>query len=167
MHVPSQRTGFLAVGGVLLAATTLVAGLGQGASGRPLAGDCVDRDAQPARCTDAAGVYQVLTTVRGTANSGAACPRGDYLEKSGGLGTLCLGYNVAAGDCIEDDPEGPLFVPCSRAVDRPTFRVLSVIEDRANAKACQRFGEGAAALTYSVPAKTVCIAHLPVAAATD
>lgn len=167
MRVPSQRTGFLAVGGALLATTTLVAGLGQDASGRPLAGTCVDRDARPTRCTAAAAVYQVLTTVRGTANTGTACPRGDYLEKDGGLGTLCLGYNVAAGDCVEDDPEGPLFVPCAQAVDRPTFRVLRVVEDRASATACKPFGEGAAALTYAVPAKTVCIAHLPVAAVTD
>jgi len=167
MRVPSQRTGFLAVGGSLAAATIVVAGLDQGASSQPLAGTCTDRDAHPAACADAAAVYQVLKTVQGHAEGRTSCPKGDYMEKAGGPGTLCLGYNVAAGDCVQDDPEGPSLVACAPAVQRPTFRVLKVVEDKATSKACRPIsGDAALALTYTVPAKTLCIAHLPIGAAT-
>ena len=119
-----------------------------------------ERDAKSADCSDA--VYQVLTTAPGTSHDGSACPRGDYFEHAGGPGTLCLGWNVAAGDCVEDDPDGPLLVACGATAQRPTFRVLQVVDDRATAKACEPLGAGAAALTYSVPAKTLCITHLPI-----
>jgi hypothetical protein len=167
MRVPSQRSTLLAVGGVVIASTVLVAGLDQDASSRPLAGTCTDADAQPAACTDPAAIYQVLTTVPRTSPDGDACPRGDYIAHPGGPGTLCLGFNAKAGDCIEDDPEGPAFVPCAASAERPTFRVLRVVQDRSTAKVCKPVGEAAVALRYSVPAKTLCIAHLPVPAPTE
>lgn len=162
MHVPTRRTGLLAAAGVLTAATVLVGGVQQGASGQPTAGSCVDRDARPAPCSAPAAVYQVLTVARSASADGSACPRGDYFEHPGGPGTLCLGWNAAAGDCIEDDPEGPSFVACAPAARRPTFQVRKVLDGRASAKACAPLGPTVAALTYSVPAKTLCITHLPI-----
>lgn len=166
MRLPRDRSGYLAIGGSLVAASLLVVGFQQNAVGQPLAGTCTDRDARPVACADPAAVYQVLTSV--AEKSESACPRGDYVAKPGADGTLCLGYNVAAGDCVQDDPEGPSLVACAPQTERPTFQVLKIVDDRANAKACKPLaGNATVALTYAVPAKTLCIAHLPIAAATD
>ena len=163
MRVPAQRRSFQAFGGVLTAAALLVVGSGQHGAGAARAGSCTDKDATSTPCADPAAVYQVLTTVPDRA---AACPHGDYFAHAGSAGTtLCLGYNVAAGDCIQDDPAGPARVACRPEVFAPTFQVLEVVEDRATAEACRSApGERSVALTYSVPATTLCIVHLPLAA---
>ncbi|HUR06559.1 MAG TPA: hypothetical protein VM347_28710, partial [Nonomuraea sp.] len=98
-----QRTGLMAAGGGVLAATLLIAGLDNNAAGQPLAGTCVTSDLAPIPCAEHEAVYQVLTTVQ---SGKSGCPSGDYFEE----GSLCLGYNVAAGDCIQDDPAGPIRV---------------------------------------------------------
>lgn len=163
MRVLPQRHGFLAVGGVLVAGMLLVAGLGQDAASQVRAGACVDKQARSAACTDPAAVYQVLTT--GVGGQGG-CPDGDYVEKRSGAGLLCLGYNVAAGDCIQDDPTGPVLVRCTTDTQTPTIRILKVVEDRATAKACRSLdGDAVLALTYSAPATTLCIVHQPLAPA--
>ncbi len=162
MRMPSPRSGLLALGGVLLAGTFVVAGLDTDAASSPLAGSCVDRDANAASCSDPAAVFQVLTVVE----AGDPCPRGDYFEQADDAGTLCLGHNVEVGDCIQDDPEGPTRVPCAAEVRRPTIRVVEIVDGQATAKACPPVdGEGVRGLTYSVPARTVCIVHLPLATA--
>jgi hypothetical protein len=159
MRVPAQRRSFQAFGGVLTAAALLVVGSGPHGAGAARAGGCTDKDATATSCADPAAVYQVLTTVPGR---DAACPHGDYFAHAGSAGTLCLGYNVAAADCIQDDPAGPARVACRPEVSTPTFQVLDVVENRATAEACRSApGERAVALTYSVPAKTLCILHLP------
>lgn len=165
MRLPRQRTGLLAVGGFLVAGTLLVGGMDQDASSQVLAGTCVDKDARPAACADAIAVYQVLTTAEG---ENATCPAGDYVDHVDGGGLLCLGYNVAAGDCVQDDPEGPQRVPCPAEAHRPTIRILKIVENRATASACKQIeGRAVVALTYSDPAQTLCIAHQPLAAATN
>ncbi len=163
MRVPRQWSGFLAVGGVLIAGTLLVAGLDRDAASQSLAGTCTDGDVQPTSCADPGAVYQVLTTV---ASGKAGCPDGDYFEERTGAGTLCLGYNVAAGDCVQDDPHGPTLIRCTTETRTPTIRVLKVVEDRATSKACRPLQGGAVkALTYTVPAKTLCIVHQPLTTA--
>jgi hypothetical protein len=163
MRVLPQRNGFLAAGAVLTAGALLVAGLDEDAASQARAGACVDKEAQPAACTDAAGVYQVLTTVDGDRSG---CPDGDYVEKRSDAGLLCLGYNAAAGDCVQDDPTGPMLVRCTTDTQTPTIRILKVVEDKATAKACRSLdGDAVLALTYSAPAKTLCIVHQPIAPA--
>lgn len=143
--------------------TLLVAGLDQDAASQVRAGTCVDKDARPAACYDAGAVYQVLTTVPSDV---AGCPDGDYVEKQTGADLLCLGYNVAAGDCVQDNPDGPMLVRCTTDTQTPTIRVLKVVEDRASAKACRGLdGDAVVALTYTEPATTVCIVHQPLASA--
>jgi hypothetical protein len=147
-----------------MAGTLLVAGLDHDAASQALAGTCVNGDIEPASCADAEAVYQVLTTVQ---SGKAGCPDGDYFEERTGEGMLCLGYNVAAGDCVQDDPAGPTLVRCTSEAQIPTIRILKVVEDRATPKACRPIEGGAVrALTYTVPAKTLCIVHQPLAAAT-
>ncbi len=164
MNVLSKRDGFLAAGGVLLAGTLLIAGLDQNAASQVRAGTCVDGQAQPVSCGDASAVYEVLTTVPA---GGTGCPDGDYFEKRSGADLLCLGYNVTAGDCVQDDPAGPMLVRCTTETQTPTFRILKVVEDRASSKACRRLdGDAVLALTYSEPATTLCIVHQPLASAT-
>lgn len=163
MRVLPPRNGFLAVGGVLMAGTLLVAGLDQDAASQVRAGACVDKEARPTACGDAAAVYQVLTTVD---DARLGCPPGDYVEKRSGGGLLCLGYNVAAGDCVQDDPAGPMLVRCTTDTRTPTIRILKVVENRATAKACRSLdGDAVVALTYSTPARTLCIVHQPLAPA--
>lgn len=163
MHLPSQRSGFLAVGGVLVAGTLLMAGLDDEAASSMRAGMCVDADIEPAACADPAAVYQVLTT----ADSGSAgCPDGDYFAERAGGGLLCLGHNAAAGDCVQDDPEGPTLVPCRAETTIPTIRVLQVVDGQDTAKACRTIeGDAVRALTYSVPARTMCLVHQPLTTA--
>lgn len=164
MRVLPQRNGFLAAGGLLMAGTLLVAGLDQQAASQVHVGACVDKEARAAACSDADAVYQVLTTVDGDQ---AGCPDGDYVEKSSGADLLCLGYNVAAGDCVQDDPTGPVLVRCTTDTRTPTIRILKVVEKRATAKACRGLrGDAVLALTYSAPAKTLCIVHQPLAPVT-
>lgn len=125
-------------------------------------GSCVDGDKQSAPCEDPAAVYQVLATAR----SAMGCPTGDYFftDIRGAEGGLCLGYNVAAGDCVQDDPESPRRVACAPEVLTPTFRVLQIVDGRATANACRGSDAGpVAALTYAVPKRTLCLEHLPVA----
>lgn len=158
MRMPAQRRGYLAVGGSLMATTLFLVGTGSyGAVG---AGHCADKDAAPVGCSEPGAVYQVLATVP---SDRGGCPQGDYVEHRGASGrTLCLGYNVAAGDCVQDDPSGPALVACRSVVATPTFRVLRVVENRATSKACRSVpGDAVVALRYSKPAKTLCIVHLP------
>ena len=164
MGVLKQRNGFMALGGVLVAGTLMVAGLDQEAESSVRPGACVDGDLRPAACADQRAVYQVLTTV----DSGkAGCPDGDYFEGRSGTDRLCLGFNVAAGDCVQDNPTGPVLVRCTTDTRTPTFRVLKVVQDRATPKVCRQLdGEAALALTYSMPRKTLCIVHQPLASAT-
>ncbi|GAA0620169.1 hypothetical protein GCM10009547_23400 [Sporichthya brevicatena] len=133
------------------------------ASAAPTVGSCVDGDKQSAECADPAAVYEVLATAR----SAPGCPTGDYFfAEAAGRGSdgLCLGYNVSVGDCVQDDPESPRRVPCAPEVLTPTFRVVQVVDGRATAKACRDSDAGpVAALTYSVPKRTLCLEHLPVA----
>ena len=164
MALLPQRNGFLAAGGVLMAGALLVAGLDQDAASQVRAGACVDKEGRSAACNDAAAVYKVLTTVE---DEQSGCPDGDYVEKTTGASLLCLGYNVAAGDCVQDDPSGPLLVRCTTDSRTPTIRILKVVEDRATAKACRSLdGNAVVALTYSAPEKTLCIVHQPLAPAT-
>ena len=164
MRALPQRHGFLAVGGVLTAGMLLVAGLDQDAVSQVRAGACVDKEARPTACTDPGAVYQVLTATDGDRSG---CPDGDYVEKRSGAGLLCLGYNVAAGDCVQDDPAGPMLVRCTAHAHAPTIRILKVVEDRATAKACNSLDrEAVPALTYSAPPKTLCLVHQPLAPVT-
>ncbi len=164
MSVSSLRSGSLTVGGALMAGTLLVVGLEQEAASSVRAGACVDGDLRAASCTDERAVYEVLTTVD---DARSACPQGDYFERRSGADLLCLGFNVAAGDCVQDDPAGPVLVRCTTETRTPTFRVLKVVEDRAASSACRELdGDAVSALTYSVPGKTLCIVHQPLASAT-
>ncbi len=171
MRVSAGR--LLAVAGAGAVAVVAV-GLGSNvasnaASTAPAAsvGSCVDGDKQSAPCDDPAAVYEVLAT----AKSATGCPTGDYFfadaargSDSGSEEGLCLGYNVAVGDCVQDDPESPRRVACAPEVLTPTFRVLQVVDGRATANACRGSDSGpVAALTYSVPKRTLCLEHLPVA----
>lgn len=163
MSLLSKRSGFMAGAGALMVGTLVVAGLDQNAASQVEAGACVDRDARPTACGDVGAVYRVLTTAPG---GSAGCPDGDYVEKRSGAGLLCLGYNVAAGDCVQDNPDGPVLVRCTTATQTPTIRILKVVEDKASAKACRQLdGDAVRALTYSEPATTLCLVHQPLAAA--
>lgn len=116
-----------------------------------------------APCSDARAVHQVLTHVAGR---DAPCPVGDYISHAEGSRTLCLGYNVTAGDCFADSPTQPRLVPCTEAATEPTLRVLRVVDNRATPKVCRPTpGGDVVALTYAVPARTLCITHLPLVAA--
>lgn len=123
-----------------------------------------DADLDRAPCADRSAIFQVLTQ---TAGERRACPPGDYIAYAKGRDTLCLGYNVAAGDCFEESGSDPHFTDCAAAPRPSTIRVLRVVDGRSSAKACADLAGRAApavrALTYSVPLKTLCVTRLAAA----
>jgi len=120
-------------------------------------------DAQKASCSDPKAIYRVAQKL---SNTHAACPTDAYNPYvQSGIGRdfkLCLGYNVATGECLEESNDLRSKIPCTSSPADGRLKVLQVVKGVARESACDSFKRrDIFAAVYPVPEPhTICFAAL-------
>jgi hypothetical protein len=118
--------------------------------------------ASQASCSDPLALYKIALKKSGTTGK---CAGGDYTPfVQTGLGddfTLCLGYNVATGDCFEESDTARKKIPCGTAPAEGRFKVVKKVDGVAAASACKGTGKNIFAGLFPLPTpSTLCIAAI-------
>jgi hypothetical protein len=156
----------------------LVVGAGSSTS-RAAVGDCFaitdvggsagsnpDLSKVEARTVDCARKDAVYRVALRLSNTTASCPTDSYTPYlESGIGKdfkLCLGYNVATGECFEESEQLRSKITCTSSPGEGRIKVLKVVEGVAAESACDSLHRSDVfAGVYPVPApRTVCFTAL-------
>jgi hypothetical protein len=125
-------------------------------------GDCIrivsaaDARVDRVDCGSAEAVYRIAKKLD---SAKGVCPEGEYSELTSGSSVkLCLMLNAKEGDCFTTETIGRNRTHERVACDAAQYRVVKVLPDTMDSKAC---AQGNVVATYSEPMTTICMTGRP------